>query len=102
MAARNQLPPAEHTAPAGSCPEAHDLRTAPDYTSDRTLKRLALEALRPAEPTPEEVERVAFAIIEGSAGIRAAEHAKMFVTANWTDACRSARAAIAAMQGGEA
>lgn len=44
------------------------------------------------------VERVAFAIIEGSAGTRAAEHAKEFQTANWTDALRSARAALAAMQ----
>ncbi|KPF74585.1 hypothetical protein IP68_12565 [Blastomonas sp. AAP25] len=40
---------------------------------------------------------VAFAIIEGSAGLRAAEHAREFQTGNWTDALRSARAAIAAM-----
>jgi len=44
------------------------------------------------------VEQVAFAIIEGSAGRRAAEHAQEFQTANWEDAIRSARAALAAMQ----
>lgn len=36
--------------------------------------------------------KIAFAIIEGSAGLRAAEHAKEFQTGNWRDALRSAQA----------
>ncbi|SCW57218.1 hypothetical protein SAMN02927924_01450 [Sphingobium faniae] len=40
---------------------------------------------------------IAYSIIEGSAGIRAAEHAKDFQTANWTDALRSADAVIASL-----
>lgn len=43
------------------------------------------------EPTQEVLGRIAYAIIEGSAGVRAADHAREFVTANWTDAVRSAR-----------
>lgn len=43
------------------------------------------------EPTQEVLGRIAYAIIEGSAGVRAADHARNFVTANWTDAVRSAR-----------
>lgn len=46
----------------------------------------------------EQLARVAHAIIEGSAGLRAADHAREFMTANWSDALRSAQAAIAAMQ----
>ena len=61
-----------------------------------------LYAAPQAQPEPAQgddaVERVAFAIIEGSAGTRAAEHAKEFQTANWSDACRSASSALAAMQ----
>ena len=63
--------------------------------------RAALAALQaqPAQAQGDDaVERVAFAIIEGSAGTRAAEHAKEFQTANWSDACRSASSALAAMQ----
>lgn len=37
------------------------------------------------------VERIARAIIIGSGGERAADHAKEFDTANWADAKRSAR-----------
>lgn len=44
------------------------------------------------------LEEIAFAIIEGSAGTRAAEHARMFVTGNWTDALRSARAVLSALK----
>lgn len=44
------------------------------------------------------VEKIAFAIIEGSAGIRAAEHAREFKTTNWQDAMRSARAVLAALE----
>lgn len=40
---------------------------------------------------------IAYSIIEGSAGIRAAEHAKDFQTANWTDALRSADSVIACL-----
>lgn len=42
-------------------------------------------------------EVIAYSIIEGSAGIRAAEHAKDFQTSNWSDALRSADAVIAAL-----
>lgn len=38
------------------------------------------------------LDKIAFAIIEGSAGLRAAEHAKEFQTGNWRDALRSAQA----------
>ena len=67
------------------------------------LLQRAAAALRTPAPAPvavggDVVERVAFAIIEGSAGTRAAEHAKEFQTAKWMDALRSARAALAAMQ----
>lgn len=55
------------------------------------------EAQLAAQPAPDRVEAVAFAIIEGSAGLRAAEHAKEFQTANWSDAIRSAQAALAAI-----
>ena len=44
------------------------------------------------------LEEIAFAIIEGSAGIRAAEHARMFVTGNWADAMRSARAVLSTLK----
>ena len=43
------------------------------------------------------VERVTYAIILGSSGERAADHAKEFQTANWEDARRSAIAVINAM-----
>lgn len=43
------------------------------------------------EATQEVLGRVAYAIIEGSGGARAADHAREFVTANWEDAVRSAR-----------
>ncbi|MEG8224021.1 hypothetical protein OSJ57_26045, partial [Sphingomonas sp. HH69] len=42
-------------------------------------------------------EVIAYSVIEGSAGIRAAEHAKDFQTGNWSDALRSADAVIAAL-----
>lgn len=42
-------------------------------------------------------EVIAYSIIEGSAGIRAAEHAKDFQTVNWSDALRSADAVIATL-----
>lgn len=58
--------------------------------------------LRLSKPTPVEAgalrpdrDVIAYSIIEGSAGIRAAEHAKDFQTQNWTDALRSADAVIA-------
>lgn len=50
------------------------------------------------EPTQETLGLIAYAIIEGSAGIRAADHAREFVTANWEDAVRSARNAITAIR----
>ncbi len=40
---------------------------------------------------------IAYNIIQGSAGIRAAEHAKDFQTGNWTDALRSADAVMSAL-----
>ena len=69
---------------------------------------IASEALQspsqPAEADPVEAgsmrsyrDVIAYSIIEGSAGIRAAEHAKDFQTANWTDALRSADAIIASL-----
>ena len=42
-------------------------------------------------------ELIAYNIIHGSAGIRAAEHAKDFKTSNWMDALRSADAVISAI-----
>ncbi len=59
------------------------------------------------EPTQEILGRIAYAIIEGSAGVMAADHAREFVTSNWADAVRSARnvitelAAIAALRADE-
>lgn len=50
-----------------------------------------VEALREAR------EVIAYSVIQGSGGIRAAEHAKDFQTANWSDALRSADAVIAAL-----
>lgn len=60
---------------------------------------------RAAPPSPgfgggdlrEAREVIAYSVIEGSAGIRAAEHAKDFQTGNWSDALRSADAVIAAL-----
>lgn len=58
----------------------------------------------PVSPPPVEAgaprpdrDVIAYSIIEGSAGIRAAEHAKDFQTANWTDALRSADSVIACL-----
>lgn len=59
----------------------------------------ALVKPTPVEPGALRPDRdvIAYSIIEGSAGIRAAEHAKDFQTANWTDALQSADAVIAAL-----
>ena len=72
------------------------------YRTNRALEQF-LAALSP-KPTPVEAgalrpdrDVIAYSIIEGSAGIRAAEHAKDFQTANWTDALRSADSVIACL-----
>ena len=52
-----------------------------------------------AEAPSQGVEKIAYAIIEGSGGKRAAEHAREFVTANWEDAMRSAYAVMALSTG---
>lgn len=68
----------------------------PDYKDIETLT--PLYAHPPAQPVGDvERETVAWAIINGSGGYRAAEHAREFQTANWTDALRSADAVIRAL-----
>ena len=59
-------------------------------TAERYLNAAAL-----SPPASQSVEKIAYAIIKGSAGERAADHAREFVTANWEDAMRSARAVLA-------
>ncbi|WP_257541215.1 hypothetical protein [Sphingobium sp. CFD-1] len=72
------------------------------YRTNRALEQF-LAAIS-SKPTPVEAgavrpdrDVIAYSIIEGSAGIRAAEHAKDFQTANWTDALRSADSVIACL-----
>ena len=73
--------------------------TERDEWKERAMSERIARFTKPVQQVGgDQVERVAFAIIEGSSGIRAAEHAREFQTANWTDGLRSARAALAAMQ----
>ena len=45
-----------------------------------------------------DLERLAFALIEGRAGARAAEHAQEFDTASWADAKRSMQSVLTALR----
>lgn len=71
----------------GVDPDSQDL-----VLDDHDWRRI-LAALSP--PASQSVEKIAYAIIKGSAGERAADHAQEFLTANWEDAMRSARAVLA-------
>jgi len=78
------------------CAESGEPESCAKFYRNAT-RAILTELIAIAGGTPGMVEAVAFSIIEGSAGTRAAEHAKEFCTANWEDALRSARAAIPAM-----
>lgn len=73
--------------------------TAHRVATDHLLSFAQTVATPPAQDAMREaaVERVTYAIILGSSGERAADHAKEFQTANWEDARRSAIAVIKAM-----
>lgn len=66
-------------------------------SAEKITAAIAEKFASPPRPDDDVVERVAYAIILGSAGERAADHAREFQTANWCDGLRSARAAIAAL-----
>ncbi|WP_300115084.1 hypothetical protein [Sphingobium sp.] len=66
--------------------------------SSRTvLAALTTPPRQPDDAVREYRELIAYNIIQGSAGIRAAEHAKDFKTGNWTDALHSADAVISTL-----
>jgi len=58
---------------------------------------LSTQPRQPDDAVREYRELIAYNIIQGSAGIRAAEHAKDFKTGNWTDALHSADAVISTL-----
>ena len=69
------------------------------FGGDKEAKAAFINSLKlqAREDAGDVEERVAYAIIEGQSGKRAAEHAKEFCTSNWTYAIRSAREVLAAL-----